>query len=64
MDDRCCHETVHLAHALVIDQEVACPKHRGAFDNRTDRAIRVPPRIDLKAFETRIENGMINMRTG
>ena len=31
----CTHEAIHLADGLVMDFEVECPKHSGAFDYRT-----------------------------
>jgi 3-phenylpropionate/trans-cinnamate dioxygenase ferredoxin subunit len=36
-DGLCTHEAVHLADGLVMDYEVECPKHSGAFDIRTGR---------------------------
>ena len=35
----CTHEAIHLAEGLVMDFEVECPKHSGAFDYRTGEAL-------------------------
>jgi MocE subfamily Rieske [2Fe-2S] domain protein len=46
----CTHEAVHLADGLVIDFEVECPKHSGAFDYRTGEAIRLPACENLRTY--------------
>lgn len=33
-DGLCSHEAIHLADGLVMDYEIECPKHSGAFDYR------------------------------
>lgn len=55
----CTHEKVHLADGLVMDFEVECPKHNGAFDYRTGHALRSPACVNLKTFPTKVENGRI-----
>lgn len=57
----CTHESVHLADGLVIDFEVECPKHSGAFDYRTGEALRLPACENLKVFPTQIEDGEIRV---
>ncbi len=46
----CTHEAVHLADGLVMDFEVECPKHSGAFDYRTGEAIRLPACENLRTY--------------
>ena len=57
----CTHEKVHLADGLVMDHEIECPKHSGAFDYRTGEAIRAPVCVNLKTFTTKVENGRIHI---
>ncbi|BDT67114.1 naphthalene 1,2-dioxygenase system, ferredoxin component [Comamonadaceae bacterium OS-1] len=57
----CTHEAVHLADGLVMDHEVECPKHSGAFDYRTGEARRAPVCVNLKTFPTKVENGRIHI---
>jgi 3-phenylpropionate/trans-cinnamate dioxygenase ferredoxin component len=57
----CTHEKVHLADGLVMDYEIECPKHSGAFDYRTGEARRAPVCVNLKTFPTKVENGRIHI---
>ncbi|MGC8468480.1 MAG: MocE family 2Fe-2S type ferredoxin [Acetobacteraceae bacterium] len=63
-DGLCTHENVHLSGGLVIDYEIECPKHAGAFDYRTGEAIRLPPCIRLKTYPARVENGRVSIDVG
>ena len=58
-DGLCTHEAVRLADGLVMDYEVECPKHSGAFDYRTGAAKRLPPCINLKSYPARLEDGAV-----
>ena len=58
----CTHEAIHLADGLVMDFEVECPKHSGAFDYRTGEAIRMPPCINLKTYEAETDGGLVRVR--
>ena len=57
----CTHEKVHLADGLVMDYEIECPKHSGAFDYRTGEARRAPVCVNLKTFPIKVENGRIHI---
>ena len=57
----CTHEKVHLADGLVMDFEIECPKHSGAFDYRTGEAKRAPACVNLKTFPIKVENGRIHI---
>lgn len=57
----CTHENVHLADGLVMDYEVECPKHSGAFDYRTGEAIRAPVCVNLKTFPIKVDSGRIHI---
>ena len=58
-DGLCTHERVHLADGLVVDYEIECPKHSGAFDYRTGNALRLPACINLKTYEARVDGGRV-----
>lgn len=60
-DGLCSHGKAHLAGGHVMDHEVECPRHSGAFDYRTGKAVRLPPCIDLATYETRVENGIVRI---
>jgi 3-phenylpropionate/trans-cinnamate dioxygenase ferredoxin component len=54
-DGLCTHEAVHLAGGFVMDYEVECPKHSGAFDYRTGAAKRLPPCVNLRTYPVRVD---------
>lgn len=58
-DGLCTHEKVHLADGLVMDHVIECPKHNGAFDYRTGKAVRAPVCVNLATYPTRVENGRV-----
>lgn len=60
----CSHEAVHLADGLVMDYEIECPKHQGAFDYRTGEPLRLPPCVALKTYPARIEAGRVQIDVG
>jgi 3-phenylpropionate/trans-cinnamate dioxygenase ferredoxin subunit len=60
-DGLCSHEEVHLADGLVIDYEIECPKHSGAFDIRSGEALRLPACKNLKTYPARVENGKVEI---
>ena len=58
-DGLCTHESVHLADGFVMDYEIECPKHSGAFDYRTGAAKRLPPCVNLRTYPARVEDGRV-----
>jgi len=63
-DGLCTHEKVHLADGLVMDYEIECPKHQGAFDYRSGEALRLPACVDLRVYPTKVEGGRISIDIG
>ena len=63
-DGLCTHEAVHIADGLVMDYEVECPKHAGAFDYRTGAAKRLPPCINLRTYPAKVEAGEVLVEVG
>ncbi|TJW66778.1 MAG: Rieske family ferredoxin, partial [Mesorhizobium sp.] len=49
---------------LVMDYEVECPKHSGAFDYRTGAAKRLPPCINLRTYPAKVEAGEVMVEVG
>lgn len=60
-DGLCTHEAVHLADGLLVDYEIECPKHAGAFDIRTGEALRLPPCLDLRTWPVRDRDGIVEI---
>ncbi len=63
-DGLCTHEHVHLAGGLVNGCLIECPKHNGQFDFVTGKATRVPARIDLATYPTKVEGGNVYLAIG
>ena len=61
-DGLCTHENVHLADGLLMDYEIECPKHAGAFDIRTGTALRLPACKHLSTYDAKVENGYVMIR--
>ncbi len=57
----CTHEAIHLADGLVMDYEVECPKHSGAFDSRTGEALRLPACANLRTYPVQVSDGQIRV---
>ena len=58
------HEAVHLADGLVMDFEIECPKHSGAFDYRTGEAMRLPPCVNLRTYPAEVVDGEVRIAIG
>ena len=63
-DGLCTHEKVHLADGLVMDYEIECPKHSGAFDYRTGQARRLPPCVNLRTYPAKVDAGQVMIDLG
>ena len=61
-DGLCTHEAVVLAVGLVVDYEIECPKHSGAFDIRTGNALRLPACKNLGSYPARVEAGDVQIK--
>ena len=58
-DGLCTHEKVHLSDGLVMEHRIECPKHNGVFDYRTGEAVRAPVCVNLKTYNTKVEDGRV-----
>ena len=61
-DGLCTHEEVHLEDGLVMHGEIECPMHQGIFDIKTGKAVSEPACVDLKTYETKVENKKIYIK--
>ena len=61
-DGLCTHEEVHLEDGLVMHDEIECPMHQGIFDIKTGKAVSEPACVDLKTYETKVENKKIYIK--
>jgi len=61
-DGICTHERAFLADGLVLEDEIECPLHGGAFNYRTGKAVGAPVCIDLRTYAVRVEAGKLLMR--
>ncbi len=58
-DVMCTHEQQSLEDGLVIGTVIECPLHQGRFDVRSGKALSAPVCVDLKTYETRVEDGKV-----
>ncbi len=54
-DDMCTHGMVSLSNGDVVDGQIYCPLHGGAFDIRTGKATELPCRQALKIYPVVID---------
>lgn len=58
----CNHGGADLCDGYFDDHVIECPLHQGAFDVRDGRPVCAPATRPMKTFETRIENGMVQIK--
>ena len=58
----CNHGGADLCDGYFDGHVIECPLHQGAFDVRDGRPVSAPATRPMKVFETRIENGMVQIR--
>ena len=58
---RCTHGNANLCDGYFDGQFIECPLHQGLFDASSGLAKAAPARVSLKMFETRVENGMVQI---
>lgn len=67
IEDLCTHDGNILAYdakdnpSKLVDHEIECPRHGGRFDIRNGKATRSPAEIDVPWYETRVQNGNIEI---
>jgi nitrite reductase/ring-hydroxylating ferredoxin subunit len=62
LDDVCTHAGASLSEGGLCDGVVRCPRHGAPFDARTGEALGYPAGDDLRAYETKVEDGVVHVR--
>ena len=60
---RCSHGGASLVDGYFDGFIIECPLHQGCFDIRDGRARGKPATRAIRVFETRVQNGMVQIRT-
>ena len=56
---KCTHGAADLADGLITDNLIECPKHNGCFDFKTGEPKRLPVKIRLETFPTKVEGDTV-----
>lgn len=62
IQDFCTHRYGPLSEGRLCDGEVECPWHRSRFDLRTGQPTHGPAKVPVKTFETRVVDGVVQVR--
>ena len=58
---KCTHAGANLCDGYFNGTHIECPLHQGLFDARTGEAVAAPARKNLRMFESRIENDIVQI---
>jgi len=58
----CSHAGADLCHGYFDGLRIECPLHQGLFDVRNGKAAGAPAVRPIKAFETRVTGGIVQIR--
>ena len=58
----CNHGGADLCDGYFDGHVIECPLHQGAFDVRDGRAVSAPATRPMKIYETRVQDGMVQVR--
>jgi len=59
LDGLCTDEQVHLCDGMVRRDRLECPLHGGQFEYKTGIARRVPVKVNLGTYATKVEDGRL-----
>ena len=59
---RCTHGAANLCDGHFDGTHIECPLHQGLFDVQTGAAKAAPARVSLRMFDTRVMDGMVQIR--
>ncbi len=62
IEDICTHDGEELTGGPIEGDEIICPRHGAKFCIRTGEVLSPPAYEDVRTFETRVENGMVQVR--
>lgn len=58
----CNHGGADLCDGYFDEHVIECPLHQGAFDVRSGHPVSAPATRQMKTFETRVEQGMVQIK--
>ncbi|MEM7318851.1 MAG: non-heme iron oxygenase ferredoxin subunit [Pseudomonadota bacterium] len=58
----CNHGGADLCDGYFDGHVIECPLHQGAFDVRDGKPVSAPATRTMRVFETRVQNGMVQIR--
>lgn len=61
IEDSCTHQGLPLSDGFLDQDTITCPFHGAKFCVRTGQVLCSPAYINLTTFETRVENGMVQV---
>ncbi len=61
IDDVCTHDGGPLDQGRLEGREIECPRHGARFDVVTGRALCLPAVRPVRAYPTRVENGVVEV---
>ena len=61
IDDICSHDRGPLDQGTLDGNRIECPRHGAQFDVRTGKALTLPAVRPIKTYETRVEDGDIEI---
>jgi len=62
LHDVCTHAFAHLHEGRLRGHRLICPLHGASFDVRTGAVLGAPATVPLKAFATRVVDGVIEVQ--
>lgn len=62
VDDTCSHDDGPLGEGSLEGGAVVCPRHGARFDVRTGQVLQMPAAFPIRAYETRVEGGNVQIR--
>jgi 3-phenylpropionate/trans-cinnamate dioxygenase ferredoxin subunit len=62
VDDTCSHDDGPLGEGELEGFEVICPRHGARFDVRSGAVLSMPAAFPIRAYETRVEEGRVQIR--
>jgi len=62
VDDTCSHDDGPLGEGSLEGCAVVCPRHGARFDVRTGQVLQMPAAFPIRAYETRVEGGDVQIR--
>jgi nitrite reductase/ring-hydroxylating ferredoxin subunit len=60
-EDTCTHRQCSLAEGELEETTIICPCHGSEFDIRTGEVVNPPARDPVRSFETKVEDGQIQV---